>query len=796
LGRCSTTRRFSAALLVCALVWGGQPPARAARPLLDSHQWDAYFALFARDVSVPWKPATVRLDTYSGAPVDFAAYNVDPADVIVAGQNRAARALDTAHRKPLVRWRYSPPPGYRFESNDVTVPLGSQEGFYVIEARRGDAAQQVWLNRTHIGLLTEESPEGLTLWGVDLRSGQAIADMDVSFLVGLRLILKRTDRNGLVMWRDRTRPTFALAEFGAGRAFVSLLPQAPPPQAIVGLRVDSAAVRAGERVRFVGFARRRVLGVYHRGSGDARVTLVGRGGALAGTTAHLDAAGAFEGEVTVPPALEAGDYTLLASVAGGVAGSTVHVDAVGDVALALHAACPCDPDRSVPVTLTAKRGELPAPEVAVHVEIVRTPHVVPPGAPEDAPRWGTTVVYDHSLRTDADGRAVIAIPAPSDELDSTYGIRASTRGATATTRVVVPNAPLALALEPDALSADVDAPIAFEVRGFDPLDGAPAADLSVKVRLSHGVSAQEQTVTLDDHGSAHVAFRSPYLGSNLALAEAVIGGRRALDAAEVSVEPSALSGQVSSGESNVSIALDKPRYRPGDKIGARAQASGAGGDALLSLVGARPYQAHLANVAHGEASASLDLGDAQGEVAVTAAFVRNGAIALATVPVRVDGPGRDRATEIALDKPSYDAADPMRVDIRDGGARGGTVALRIADARESGAALFDDAPAVLAAGATSSQNPASDNPQWHAYVVPARSKASDIFAAESPRKVPTEAPSIVAAAPRLMLWKVVRAEGDSLVVNAPKERGHYLLSVLKISDDGAIGAASASFNVQ
>ena len=56
-------------------------PARAARPLLDSGKWDNYFALFARDTQVPWQPITVRLDTYSGAGVDFAAYAVDPAEV-------------------------------------------------------------------------------------------------------------------------------------------------------------------------------------------------------------------------------------------------------------------------------------------------------------------------------------------------------------------------------------------------------------------------------------------------------------------------------------------------------------------------------------------------------------------------------------------------------------------------------------------------------------------------------------------------------------------------------------------
>ena len=66
-------------------------PAGAARPLPDSGKWDRTFALYARDVAVPWKRIAVRLDTYSGAPVDFAAYEVDPADVLVAGTRARAR---------------------------------------------------------------------------------------------------------------------------------------------------------------------------------------------------------------------------------------------------------------------------------------------------------------------------------------------------------------------------------------------------------------------------------------------------------------------------------------------------------------------------------------------------------------------------------------------------------------------------------------------------------------------------------------------------------------------------------
>ena len=46
-------------------------PVRAERPIVDLHRLDAYFALFAGDSNVPWKAATVRLDTYSSAPVQF-----------------------------------------------------------------------------------------------------------------------------------------------------------------------------------------------------------------------------------------------------------------------------------------------------------------------------------------------------------------------------------------------------------------------------------------------------------------------------------------------------------------------------------------------------------------------------------------------------------------------------------------------------------------------------------------------------------------------------------------------------
>ncbi len=637
----------------------------AGRPLLDRHQWDSYFALFARDVVVPWKPTTIRLDTYSGARVDFAAYAVDPAEVIVAGASRSARAIDTSRLRPVVRWSFSPPEGYRFVTSNVPVPLGSSEGFFVIEARRGDAAQQVWLNRTRVGLLTKESPEGLVIWGVDLRTGRALRGLHVALLAGSSLVSRVTDNSGLLTWRGGARPVFALADSGGSRAFVSLLPQAPVPQSVVAVRVASAVVRSGDVVHVVGFARRRSGGAYRRATGDARLTLVGHGRTIASADPALDGAGAFVADLRVPEGSEAGDYALLAAAGGGVAGTTVHVDAASDVALAIAASCPCPPGADIPVRVSATRGQAGAGGIPVSVDIVRTPHLLPPGESDETPRWGTATVLQTTQTTDGAGHARLAIPPPTDGLASTYGIRASTQGngATATTRLVVPTATVALAVEPDGPAVDLGQSAGFTIIGFSSADGTAAAGLAVTVSLSHGANVTEQTVRLDDRGRARVVYRSPSVGTNLAVAQATVAGKTAFDAASVVVAPESVSGRSGAGADDVSMTLDRTVYRPGERIGINAEVPGASGEALMTLEGARTYQTSVVPVRGGRASASLALGNTEGDVKVGVAFVRDGAIVYTTQPVTIDAPGHALGGDIGLERSTFAAGDVAKLAV-------------------------------------------------------------------------------------------------------------------------------------
>lgn len=780
--------------LVLALV-SGSMPAQAARPILDYHRLDAYFSLFARDSNVPWKAATVRLDTYSSAPLDFSVYQVDPADVIVAGSNTRPRAIDTRRRKPVARWRYTPPGGYRFQSNDVTVPLGSREGFFVVEARRGNVGEQVWINRTRVGLLTKETPNGIAVYGADLGSGQPLAHMRVSFIANGRFSDRYTDKSGFVYWRGSPRPVFALAQWGASSAFLSFLPQAPLPSTLVGVRTDSAVVHAGDAVHVVGFARTRNGSRLRASGGSATVVLRSPGGVAAQDTVRLDSAGAFSASLRIPPDSRAGEYTAIATVNGATAATAVHVDAnSGGLSLEIAPRCQaaCDPDADVPVEITASRNGAPASNVEIHVSIIRSPHVYVGEAPQDP--WGIAQWDDVRVRTGGDGRALLQIPHPSDGLASTYGVRAESGGATADTRIVVPAAPIALRVQLESADIGSGTPAAFEVSGNDVATGKPAAGTHVRVQLLHGSSVQEQNVTLDDLGRASGAFRSPQTGSNLVVARASSGGSEAMDATQLQVEPQTMQIQSAQGSQNVEIALDRKRYTAGEDAHIAASLSGANGSAVITLESATGTQVRVVPVQHGRASATMRIADAPGVLAAGAAFVREGALQWDTVPLVLDAPGRPLSAPLVLDRGAYVPGAIAHAKIGDVRAGDGTLIVRLTKGAPTGSATFVNAPDLLAIGTTATQDSAVGGASWHPWVDSSGEHA--VIQTFARRSAPPADLTMTQADTASIYWKVDRNAGDAVDVPVPQAPGKYVLTLLKIGDDGRVTAASSDLVVQ
>lgn len=774
-------------------------PVRAARPLLDLGKWDAYFALFARDTQVPWKRISVRLDTYSGAPVDFAAYDVDPADVLVASAGARSRAIDTAHRTPVAKWRFTPPPGQAFESNDVDVPLANREGFYVIEARRGDAVQQVWLNLSRIGLLTKESPGGIVLYSADLGTGKALAGMRITYLVGTKFVYGKTDAQGIAHGPAGARPRFALADWGRSKAFVTFVPTSPIPSALVGVRLERGVVRAGERVRAVGFVRKRSGTTMKPGAGEVKITIATRGKTLALENAKLDAAGAFTGDLAIPADAAAGDAAVLASSNGATGGAVLHIDGVADAVLSIANACgaSCAPDAEVPLTIAARRAGSALPHVDVRVRVVRTPHILAPGTPPSSPEWATTTIVDRTQRTDDLGLVHVTLPAPTDGLASTYGVDVSSGASSATARIVTPTAKIALSVQPERTQIDLGEAATVLVRGFDAVDGTPAAGLAVNVHLVHGPNAVDQAIKLDAAGRGSVVFRNLIPGTSLVSADAQVDGRRAYDVAAISAVPSALAGTASRRSNEIAVTFDKVRYHVGDRVAVSASLAGAVGDAFVSLEGARPFATQTIGVQSGKANASLTVPETVGDAYVGVAFVRDGAMYYATERLVIDGPGHPRMTALTADKPVYAPGAIARIAIADGNARdGATIAVRLADGAAASGAAFGDAPEVLATSGTTSQNPASDDPAWHAWVAPARSTAGDIFGFDRARPAAVPDAALAASVPQAFVWRVGRSEGDHLDVTLPTAPGKYVFSLLKIADDGDVGAATLTLVVQ
>jgi hypothetical protein len=557
-------------------------------------------------------------------------------------------------------------------------------------------------------------------------------------------------------------------------------------------------VRAGDTVHVIGFVRKRNGNVYRPAAGDVDVTIVDGGHEIVRTKVTLDGSGAFATELTVPPNAAAGDVAILASSAGASGGATMHVDGVGDTAIVLTSSCTtsCPSDAAIPLTIIARRAGIIAANTDIRVRVVRTPHVLVAGELDNGPAWGTTTVVDTTLHTDGIGLAHVMIPAPTDGLASTYGVTATSGASTASSTLVAPNAKIALAVQPVSTAIDVSDPAAIDVYGFDALDGAPAPALTVHVEIAHGPTSQAQDVTLDADGHARVTFQNVALGMNLVSASADVAGRTALDVAAVTVAPQALSSSAVSSAADVHITLDRARYHPGDRVAITADLAGAAGDAIVTMESTRGVTSAVVPTRNGAVSATLTVPETIGATSVGVAFVRDGAIVNASLPLAVDGPGHQRVLVLTANRATYAPGSVATIALGDGGDTNmATLAVRVSDRRVGSGASFDDAPGVLATNGTTTQNLASSDPSWHTWVAPANSTAGDIFGFDRPRETPpVDTPRTAVA--RVLSWSVARSDQDSLDVVVPKEPGRYVLGVVKITDDGDVGSATIALTVQ
>ena len=674
------------------------------------------------------------------------------------------------------------------------MPLGSREGFFVVEARRGNVAEQVWINRTRVGLLSKASAGALLVYGADLGTGRALAHMRVSFLVEGRFDVRYTDAHGTVRWLQRRRPVFALAEFGSSKAFLSFLPQAPVPNAVAGLMVDSAVVHAGEAVRVVGFARTRSGAAFKPAAGTAALSVRLRGTVVSDQRIALDPSGAFVSDVVIPADSKAGDYTVLMNAGSAAAGTVLHVDAnASGMSLSVGSACAgtCPPNDDVPIEVHATRNGMAVAGAHISVEVIRSPHAdVGTG-----PQWGLSRVLSQEVVSGTDGVAHVSIGRPTDGLSSTYGIRVSSGGATAATRVVVPTASVALRAVVSRAEESFGNPVPFDVFATYVADGRPAPHLAVRMQLVHGTSIAEQVVNLDGNGHGHGAFSSAELGSNLILARVTVNGADALDAQEVQVVPHAASDASGGNSGDVSVTLDRSTYRPQDRIAVDARCEGATGDALLTYETPLQIDSVLSAVKDGGATGTFSTKNAPGGVQVGVAFVRDGELRWNTIPVSLAGAGRPQLAAARVTGTEFAPGSTVHVLIDEGKGAQGTTIVRMTAGIPSGSARFDGAPDLLSIGQASSQDTAPPGSDWHAWVDATPTHASTLLFDRSDAAAPDDI-SLAQADTRDVFWHVYRSGSGDVAIPLPQAPGIYTISILEFGDDGHVASSSSTITVR
>jgi len=226
--------------------------------------------------------------------------------------------------------------------------------------------------------------------------------------------------------------------------------------------------------------------------------------------------------------------------------------------------------------------------------------------------------------------------------------------------------------------------------------------------------------------------------------------------------------------------------------------AGASGDALLTMESVRGASTAVVSTSNGVASAQLSVPETIGAAAVGVVFVRDGAMVDSTQQLVIDGPGHQRNVALTADRATYAPGATANISIADGGdTSAATVAVRVSDRSAAGGSSFDDVPGVLASSGTTTQNLSSTDPPWHTWVAPAKSTAGDIFGFDRPRQVATSDTQIAVAATRVLTWRVDRSDSaSSLSVTVPQTPGRYVLSIIKMTDDGDVGAASIALTVQ
>ena len=410
--------------------------------------------VFVSATFLPDSEQEIALGWRNTKQVQLTLYAVDLTSDVALDPRRGWKDSMAIEGRPVVRtWTHETQTA-AYEPGQATLPVSPRlaPGAYVVVARAGGQSARELLLVTDAHILVHAAGDRAKIFVSDVETGEPIANARVrtsSNRPGSSSTLTRTDGNGIAEVQiDQHGIAIVTATAGARQAYhqgyihsYGRPRRGREAEWRIYAFTDRPAYRPNETVQWKIIARARNDNRWITPAGSVEYEITGpRGEKVASGIAKLNAFGSFWSELAVTPAMALGEYTISFKTGNQQMGSArlFRLEEYKLPEFAVTITTPPDRQYRLGDTIEAAIEASyyfggPVANAEVEAVVYRQPlyrHWYPwrkyPWYWHDvvAPHRGDAVVSRETLRTDANGRAVLRIETPRDGEDTTYRIEA------------------------------------------------------------------------------------------------------------------------------------------------------------------------------------------------------------------------------------------------------------------------------------------------------------------------------------------------------------------------------------
>jgi uncharacterized protein YfaS (alpha-2-macroglobulin family) len=483
-------------------------------------------------------------------------------------------------------------------NRELTMPI-VKPGVYLLTVAGGGKRAWSVINVTNLGVIAKRSPTKMLVWVTNALKGNVVAGAKLAVYDegGRKVASGSTGKDGVSIIPIKPGKSNVVVSYGADRAFVMATREEVDGTLRAHFQTDRPIYRPGQTIQYRAVIRTR-LGQGYKNQPGVSAQLEFRDpidNLLEKVDLKANAMGVVAGHLEVPEEGMLGNYSMVLHLGKQEQRSSVEVAEYRK------------PEYKVTITPSAKRrlaGEdvtfkldsqyyfgAPVSQAEVTYEVTRAPlaffedragDLFDDGNidPSDDYR-GDPNVAAGTVHTDKDGKATISFKSKIDEIDSRYTIEAtvkdaSNREVSVDGEIPVYSAAIRLGLRTQMICVPLGGLIPVQVCAIN-LDGKPCS-ARVKLSLIENIWIEKEgrnkrierarmTVQVPKTGKVAINLPAQVVGDLTVKATAIdASGRKALSEINVYVAGAKDKTVRESLEPEVTVKLDRRRYKPGDTV--------------------------------------------------------------------------------------------------------------------------------------------------------------------------------------------------------------------------------------